>query len=964
MSVSASFFSSSTAAILLNTSGNSGDVYLPRTLSTIGRVITLKDTTGNAYTSSVSIRCTTGDTFESGATLFTLQQNYGQVTFLAGADQKWYQLGGTYAFQAQVSSFYTSSIVGDGSLLSNVITPTNLTSSVAGLGSANYVCTTQLVSTTSSLLGLYGQVTAGSLTSTVEGLGTANYISTSQLTSTVEGLYTTISSYTEVAELASTIEGLGTANYVSTAGLNTSLVSTLQGLGSAGYVSSLGALTASTMIVGNAASFSTLQADYMSSAIVTTSSLITQQFTMFTPSTIPDSIYIFSGTAGTGAFNNAGGISSLYQIQWSRDGSNWYSSLTISTAVGAVDRSQVRYLSTNLFGILMTSAGYGAGATYGDQGFWTSVDGKNWLKKGNPQYYDGYNTDLAYTGTYLVANGYGQIKYSTDVGATWLSPANCNWSEANQYGRETSFALAYNSTSGMMVAVGGGTNSNPTMIKYTTNPTTWSNVTFTSSISGLTQWCYDVAVGGTTGSRWVAVGPFGGFYSDDAANWSPCVGLTVGFITDYFPATWTVAYSRPLDRWIVGGYQRLHTSADGITYSSNLWSNAIGMDVLAKAEWLNGKYYAVGRLLSGCNISTSVISSDNGSNWIGSAVTGGLSINNNLGYQYYQTKSIAYGALQTPIVASTPITTSGANILIGGTDIASGYYNATGMYSSMQVQGFVSTASLVSTVEGISTSALGYYENSEVTSTVAGLGQIYLSSIPTTISVSSLTVSTTGTFSTINTHQVSSTSNSYSTLRADYLYLTSSATNFLIATDGTDITIGGNAFTANYLRSSALPSTLAGFNYVSSTQLVSTTEGLNTYISSFIDVTEITSTVIGLGTATYTSTNALNITLTSTTAGLGTAAYISSTQLTSTLEGLRSSLYGASATFTSSIARDLYVSKSLTVNSNVYFKAATAFSTLAFLNNSTFLTVADIVSTVDSVLNNQPTIQQIQSYNF
>jgi hypothetical protein len=954
MSVSASFFSSSTAAILLNTSGNSGDVYLPRTLSTIGRVITLKDTTGNAYTSSVSIRCTTGDSFESGATLFTLQQNYGQVTFLAGADQKWYQLGGTYAFEAQVSSFYTSSIVGDGSLLSNVITPTQLTSSVAGLGTS-YICTTQLVSTTSSLLGLYGQVTADSLTSTVEGLGTASYISTSQLTSTVEGLYTTISSYTEVAELTSTIEGLGSANYVSTTGLNTSLVSTLQGLGSAGYVSSLGALTASTMIVGNAASFSTLQADYMSSAIVTTSSLITQQFTMFTPSSLAESRYVITGTV-QGASGNIGGVSSFYQIQYSDDGSNWYSSLTISTTVGYIDRSQVRYLSTNLFGVVLTPYGAGSG------GFYTSTDGKNWFKRGDPGYQQ--YTDVTYNGTHLVTNGHGQLKYSTDLGATYLSPVNCNWEPAAQFGRETNFATAYNSTTGMMVACGGGNGSNPTMIKYTTNATTWSNVTFTSSITGLNQWCYDIALGGTTGSRWVCVGPFGGFYSDNASNWSPCVGLTAGYVLDYLPATWTVAYSRPLDRWIVGGYQRLHTSADGITYSSNLWSNAIGMDILAKAEWLNGKYYATGRLLSGCNISTSVISSENGSNWQGSAITGGISVLPTLSYQNYQTGSIAYGALQTPIVASTPITTSGANILIGGTDIASGYYDATGMYSSMQVQGFVSTASLVSTVEGISTSALDYYENSEVTSTVAGLGQIYLSSIPTTISVSSLTVSTTGTFSTINTHQVSSTSNSYSTLRADYLYLTSSSTNFLIETDGIDITIGGNAFTANYLRSSALPSTLAGFNYVSSTQLVSTTEGLNTYISSFIDVTEITSTVIGLGTATYTSTNALDITLTSTTAGLGTATYISSTQLTSTLEGLRSSLYGASATFTSSITRDLYISNSLTVNSNVYFKAATAFSTLAFLNNSTFLTVADIVSTVDSVLNNQPTIQQIQSYNF
>ena len=90
--------------------------------------------------------------------------------------------------------------------------------------------------------------------------------------------------------------------------------------------------------------------------------------------------------------------------------------------------------------------------------------------------------------------------------------------------------------------------------------------------------------------------------------------------------------------------------------------------------------------------------------------------------------------------------------------------------------------------------------------------------------------------------------------------------------------------TAGYISSQQLFSTVTGLGttgYISSQQLLSTTRGLETYISSFIDPTElassITSTVIGIGLAPN---------LTSTTIGLGTIGYISSQQLLSTAAGL------------------------------------------------------------------------------
>ena len=82
----------------------------------------------------------------------------------------------------------------------------NLVSTVAGLGSINYVSTSYLNT---------------ALTSSLKGLGTINYVSTSYLN----------------AALISTVEGLGKVNYVSTSYLNSALRSSIEGLGTVGYVS-------------------------------------------------------------------------------------------------------------------------------------------------------------------------------------------------------------------------------------------------------------------------------------------------------------------------------------------------------------------------------------------------------------------------------------------------------------------------------------------------------------------------------------------------------------------------------------------------------------------------------------------------------------------------------------------------------------------------------------------------------
>ena len=116
-----------------------------------------------------------------------------------------------------------------------------INSTVIGLGSAGYVSTLSLVSTTQGLQTAYataGFLSTANLTSTVQGLGSANYISSTQLISTTQGLTTYISSFIDPTELASTVIGLGTTGFISSIGLDAKLASTTQGLGTAGYISS------------------------------------------------------------------------------------------------------------------------------------------------------------------------------------------------------------------------------------------------------------------------------------------------------------------------------------------------------------------------------------------------------------------------------------------------------------------------------------------------------------------------------------------------------------------------------------------------------------------------------------------------------------------------------------------------------------------------------------------------------
>jgi len=106
--------------------------------------------------------------------------------------------------------------------LAGLVSTANLAGLVSTANLANLVSTTYL---------------ATQLGSTVIGLGTAGYISSSQLLSTSIGLSQYISSFIDPTELTSTVIGLGTQGFVSTLGLTYAVASTAQGLGTFGYTS-------------------------------------------------------------------------------------------------------------------------------------------------------------------------------------------------------------------------------------------------------------------------------------------------------------------------------------------------------------------------------------------------------------------------------------------------------------------------------------------------------------------------------------------------------------------------------------------------------------------------------------------------------------------------------------------------------------------------------------------------------
>ena len=162
-----------------------------------------------------------------------------------------------YVSTSFLNTALTSSLKGLGTInyISTSYLNTALTSSLTGLGTLNYVSTSYLNSALRSSiegLGTVGYVSAqtlaittntanAALTSSIFILNPSRYVSTGALISTVQGILDSADFALQIGDfdagLTSTSQGLGTLGYISTATFRSSLTSTVQGLGSAGYVS-------------------------------------------------------------------------------------------------------------------------------------------------------------------------------------------------------------------------------------------------------------------------------------------------------------------------------------------------------------------------------------------------------------------------------------------------------------------------------------------------------------------------------------------------------------------------------------------------------------------------------------------------------------------------------------------------------------------------------------------------------
>ncbi len=137
----------------------------------------------------------------------------------------------------------TSTVTGLGSV--NYISTAQLMSTVEGLGSSDYVSSSQLASTTAWFLDPSRYVSTGAListtanilplsqlVSTVTGLGSIGYVSSLSLTSTVQGISSLVfstffsslfSSFITPPQLISTISSLGSYGYISTSQLTSTV---------------------------------------------------------------------------------------------------------------------------------------------------------------------------------------------------------------------------------------------------------------------------------------------------------------------------------------------------------------------------------------------------------------------------------------------------------------------------------------------------------------------------------------------------------------------------------------------------------------------------------------------------------------------------------------------------------------------------------------------------------------------
>ena len=819
-------------------------------------------------------------------------------------------VAGTIGAQiVSTSALYVSSINGqtiDGSILSTVQT----------LGSLGYISTSGLISTT---IGIQrsGFISTQTLQSTVRGLG-QTYLSTALSTSYARSFITsslttssifnqgTISTYSLVVYGASTLTVQGQAyfNTISVAQINLSsiigvnyvtaqtLTSTIEGLATLGYTSTLDVSyqlsSFSTSVGGSFVNLGTL-------GYISTSALISSVIGLQT-----------SGFLSTSYFESQ--ISSFSTSLGSLGGPTLYSTVT---GLGNM------YVSTS--GLVSTTLGLQTSGFLSTSYFQSQISS--------------FSTSLGSLGgttLYSTVTGLGNMYVSTSgLVSTTLGLQTSGFLSTSYFQSQiSSFSTSLGSLGGptlysTVTGLGNMYVSTPSLVSTTLGLQTsgfLSTSYFESQISSFSTSLG--AVGGAT--LYSTVTGLGNMYISTSGLVSTTLGLqTSGFLSTSYFQSQISSFSTSLGS--LGG-TTLYSTVTGLgnmyVSTSGLVSTTLGLQtsgflstpvIQSTVAGLGQNYISTSGLLSTTSGLTSYINSFIDPVELASTITSlgtvgfissiGL-LSTSQGLANYITSFI------DPIELASTVTGLGSVSYISSLQLN---LNITSTVANLG-QVYVSTSGLVSTTLGLQTS--GFLSTPVVQSTVIGLGQIYISTsglVSTTLGLQTSGFLSTSYFQS----QISSFSTSLGALGGTTLYSTVTGLgNMYVSTSGLVSTTLGLQ-TSGFLSTSYFQSQISSFStslgalggttlystvtglgnmYVSTSGLVSTTLGLQT--SGFLSTSYFQSQISSFST----SLGALGgTTLYSTVTGLGNM-YVSTSGLVSTTLGLQTSGFLSTSYFQSQIS--------------------------------------------------------------
>jgi hypothetical protein len=727
-------------------------------------------------------------------------------------------------------------------------------------------------------------VLTSSLTSTVGGLAATTGVSQAQLDSVIKNLG--MIGYVSSTQLASTVAGLGTAGYLSTGAdglLSVRALSTGSvALSTLALVDTADPAQAKLLYNKNGGLF--FGASQLGGTITDLSlnTLDVSNATVYQNLTVGGSVYVpyglilapnvYSDTISTAVVNaqkdaipRSWGVTGDFGdgtlgVQYSSDGGNTWdvSASLFDSTTGQINN--LIYLNGIWFAL-----GYKSIIGVGNRGILYTVDnGALWGDVLESIEYDLFDTDLysiAYNGsTYLLVGQKGGIS------TIWSSADGITWSILSTPAIDTVLNITYNGTYWVICGSGGS------KVQYSVDGISWSSASGFSGGSQFSQINYN-------GHTMIISDPYSTtnnlYYSEDKGiTW---VAVTIGSAVinslSWNGTVFVASTSAP----------SIYTSRDGITWTLRY----------TPAEIITSIFWN-GRVFKGAGTTYAYESTD-GYTWSQTPKTYTVASPTAISYSvdvrddlittnaryygvdiphYYDSANQIYAGPDRLVLNDTLIIKNGLVGVMKGDpgvhlDIEGAARASTLMASTLQLADPLGQT--VVTGRG----GMMYINNIPIMqSTVAGLGQIY-------VSIPSLTSTVAGLGN------------------AGYVSSVSLAS-----------TVAGLG-TAGYVSSMSLASTVAGLGnagYVSSASLASTVAGLGNagYVSTLGLNESLTSTVAGLGTAGYVSTLGLNESLTLTVAGLGTAGYVSSMSLASTVAGLGTAGYvstlGLNNSLTSTVA--------------------------------------------------------------